>query len=43
MHAATLPSPQEVMSISFEHTSGNTTQLHIKWEKTDEWVNIEAK
>jgi hypothetical protein len=42
MTAATLPAPQEVMSISFEHTMGASTQLHVKWEKTDEWVKVEA-
>lgn len=42
MQAATLPSPQEVMSISFEKTSHATTQLHIKWEKADEWVEMKA-
>lgn len=42
MHHATLPSPQEDMSISFEHTTHNTTELHVKWETTDEWVRIEA-
>jgi len=39
----TLGSPQEVMSISFEHTSGPSTELHIKWEKTDESVTVSAK
>ncbi len=42
MHAATLPSPQEVMSISFEKTSGNMSQLHVRWEKADEWVEVKA-
>ena len=42
MHSATLPSPQEDMSISFEHTTKNSTELHVRWEKTDEWVRIEA-
>lgn len=42
MHHATLPSPQEDMSISFEHTTGNSTELHVRWETTDEWVKIEA-
>jgi Protein of unknown function (DUF2911) len=34
---------QEVMSISFEGTSGNTTELHVKWDTTDEFVKISAK
>jgi hypothetical protein len=37
-----LPASQEVMSISFEHTTPTSTQLHIKWETTDEYVKIEA-
>lgn len=42
MQHATLPSPQEDMSISFEHTTSNSTELHVRWETTDEWVKIEA-
>jgi hypothetical protein len=42
MHSAKLPSAQEDMSISFEHTTKNSTELHVKWETTDEWVKIEA-
>lgn len=42
MRSATLPSPQEDMSISFEHTTKNSTELHVRWENTDEWVKIEA-
>ncbi|CAN5516286.1 hypothetical protein BH10ACI4_BH10ACI4_01200 [soil metagenome] len=38
----TLGSPQEVMSISFENTKGNSTELHIKWEKTDQYVTVTA-
>ena len=37
-----LPAPQEVMSITFEHTTRTSTQLHIKWDTTDEWVKIEV-
>lgn len=40
MHAGSLASPQEVMSLSFEKTSTNSTQLHVRWEKTDEWVEV---
>jgi hypothetical protein len=39
--AATLPAPQELMSLSFEKTTPTSTQLHIKWETTDEWVAIQ--
>jgi hypothetical protein len=42
MRSRTLPSPQEDMSISFEHTTQNSTELHVRWESTDEWVKIEA-
>jgi hypothetical protein len=42
MQHATLSSPQEDMSITFEHTSGNSTELHVRWETTDEWVKIMA-
>ncbi len=38
-----LAAPQEVMSISFEHTEGNKTQLHIKWETTDVYVPVVAQ
>ena len=43
MQHSTLSSPQENMSISFEHTTKNSTQLHVRWETTDEWVKIEAR
>ena len=42
MHFDKLPAPQEVMSISFEKTTAASTELHVKWETTDEWVKIEA-
>ena len=38
-----LAMPQEVMSLSFEHTHGHTTELHMKWEKTDEYVTVTAQ
>ncbi len=41
LHETALPSPQEVMSITFEKTTGTTTQLHIRWEKVDEWVAVQ--
>lgn len=34
---------QEVMSISFANTKAKTTELHIKWEKTDEFVTVTAE
>ncbi len=36
----TMANAQEVMTISFEHTTQNTTQLHIRWEKVDEFVDV---
>lgn len=41
--AAALPEAQEKMSLSFENTKGNTTELHVKWDKTDEYVQITAE
>lgn len=43
MHKDTLPKPQEKMSISFEHTQGAHTQLHVRWETTDVWVPVTAE
>jgi hypothetical protein len=40
MMKKSLPSPQEVMSIAFEHTMGNKTELHVKWETTDVYVPV---
>jgi hypothetical protein len=34
---------QEDMSISFENTSGASTELHVKWGKTDEYVKVTAQ
>ena len=42
MMKGTLPSPQEVMSISFDKTSGAKTELHIRWETTDVAVPVSA-
>lgn len=43
MQKNALPDPQERMSISFENTHGNHTQLHIRWAKTDVWVPVVAQ
>ena len=43
MHKKMLPSPQQNMSISFEDTHGNHTQLHVRWAKTDVWVPVVAQ
>ncbi|MBB5341291.1 DUF2911 domain-containing protein [Tunturiibacter gelidoferens] len=43
MTSQTLPASQENMSISFEHTNGATTELHVKWATTDEYVTVKAQ
>jgi hypothetical protein len=43
MKARALPASQETMSISFEHVTGKTAELHVKWAKVDEWVTLKAK
>ena len=43
MKSAKLSSPQEKMSITFENTHGNSTELHVKWENTDESVTVTAQ
>ncbi|QHN04188.1 DUF2911 domain-containing protein [Granulicella sp. WH15] len=40
MKGKTLDRPQEVMSISFDGTKGNETELHVRWENTDEFVKV---
>jgi hypothetical protein len=36
-------SSQENMSISFENTKGNSTELHVKWGTTDQYVTVKAQ
>jgi len=43
MKVGTLPAPQESMTITFERTTKDSTELHVKWETTDVWVKVEAK
>lgn len=43
MEKSSLPAPQEHMTIGFEKTSGNHTQLHIRWDTTDVWVPVTAQ
>jgi hypothetical protein len=43
MQKKMLTSPQEKMSISFENTSGGSTELHVRWETTDVWVPVAAQ
>lgn len=38
MMKATLPAPQEVMSITFGHATPKGIEMHVKWETTDVWV-----
>lgn len=42
MRTKTLPVPQESMSITFENTTMHATELHVKWDLTDEWVEIKT-
>jgi hypothetical protein len=43
MKVSKLSSPQEKMSITFENTNGNSTEMHVKWESTDASVAITAQ
>jgi hypothetical protein len=43
LESKTLSSPQEKMSISFENTVGNTTELHIRWDTTNQYVPVTAQ
>ena len=43
MTGKTLPSSQENMSISFENTKGSSTELHVKWGTTDQFVTVKAQ
>jgi hypothetical protein len=40
MKAKAMSAPQEVMSISFENTMANTTEMHVRWETTDRFVVV---
>lgn len=40
MRMKPMSSPQELMSISFENTHGDSTELHVRWEKNDEYVKV---
>ena len=35
-----LTAPQEGMSISFENTTPNSTEMHVRWETTDVYVPV---
>jgi hypothetical protein len=40
MKAKSMSSPQEVMSLTFENTSADSTELHVRWDTTDRYVVI---
>jgi hypothetical protein len=40
MSAKPMSAPQEVMSLSFESTKPDSTELHVRWETTDRYVTI---
>jgi hypothetical protein len=40
MKAKPMSAPQEVMSLTFEHTTANSTELHVRWDTTDRYVVI---
>ena len=40
MKVHTLPSPQEVMSLSFEDLKKDSAELHIRWDTSDESVKV---
>ena len=44
MMSSVATEPQERMTITFAKVSGNkTTELHVRWDKADEWVKVEAQ
>ncbi len=43
MRMSALSTPQEVMSITFEHTHHESTELHIKWAGEDHYVPVKTK
>jgi hypothetical protein len=42
MEKASNSSPIEKMVIDFENTSGNSTELHVKWADVDASVKVTA-
>ena len=43
MTASELPSPQERLSITWEHKTPTGAELHIRWDKLDESVPVTAR
>ncbi len=40
MMKKTLSAPQENMIFSFENTTKDSTEMHVRWETTDVWVTV---
>jgi hypothetical protein len=40
MSGKTMPAAQEVMSIGFENSTADSTELHVRWDMTDQYVTI---
>jgi len=43
MGAKPVAAPQESMTISFEHTTPTSTELHVRWETTDRYVILTSR
>ena len=43
MKSTTMSSPQEKMTLSFDHVHGNEAELHMRWADADEWVPVKAE
>ncbi|TCK72010.1 DUF2911 domain-containing protein [Acidipila rosea] len=43
MNGTAPSSPVEMFQIKFENTSGNKTELHLVWDKTDVYVPVTAE
>ena len=43
MESKPLSPPQEKMSITFENTHGNVTELHIRWDTTNQYIAVIAQ
>ncbi|WP_419805562.1 DUF2911 domain-containing protein [Terriglobus sp.] len=43
MSKASLPSPQERMSIDFEKTTAFKTEMHVKWDRDNYFVTVQKK
>ncbi len=43
MMESTAATPQEHLNITFSKPQGKSSELHIRWDKADEWVKVEAQ